>query len=65
MILSGLEDLNILLDRDKNLSARGQAEISLPDSPVKILVVPTNEEALIARDTARITSGSLQSKEKV
>jgi len=41
MILSGLEDLNILLDRDKNLSARGQAEISLPDSPVKILVRAT------------------------
>ncbi len=62
MILSGLENLGILLDRDKNLSVRGQAEISSPESSVRILVVPTNEEALIARDTARIASDFLQSK---
>jgi len=31
-------------------------EISKPDSKVKILVIPTNEELVIAQDTYRLTA---------
>jgi len=51
-ILEGLDHLGIELDRAANEAARGcEADISLPTSRVRILVVPTNEELMIARDT--------------
>jgi acetate kinase len=53
----GLEFLGLYLDKQRNEdpSLRGQAaDISKPDSPGRILVIPTNEELLIARDTAEI-----------
>ena len=57
--VSGLEGLGLRLDRVANQAARGlEAEISSPGSPVRIFVVPTNEELLIARDTWRIVSGA-------
>ncbi len=33
-----------------------QGEINNPDSPVKIVVIPTNEELVIALDTEEIVS---------
>jgi len=54
-ICNGLEFMGIRLDDDKNLAAVGvEAEISADDSPVKVLVVPTNEELIVARETARV-----------
>ncbi|WP_123054085.1 acetate kinase [Clostridium sp. JN-1] len=54
-ICKGLEYLGVKIDKAKNESARGKAmEISTPDSKVKILVIPTNEELMIARDTKAI-----------
>ena len=51
-ILDGLEPLGLALDRDANAMARGaEADVSAADSPIRILVVPTNEELMIARDT--------------
>ena len=53
-ILSDLEYLGVKIDLEKN-SVRGKfAEISTPDSKVKVLVIPTNEELVIARDTKAI-----------
>jgi len=53
--LSGLERLGIELDRAKNEAGRGAAAlISVPDSPVKIVVMPTNEEWVIASDTQKL-----------
>ena len=50
----GLEVLGARLDPEKN-NVRGKpAVISTDDSPVKILVVPTNEELMIAMDTEKI-----------
>ncbi|MDR1650294.1 MAG: acetate kinase [Synergistaceae bacterium] len=50
--LEGLEFMGIKLDKAKNAGIHGsEAEISTPDSPVKVLVIPTNEELMIARDT--------------
>ncbi len=48
----GLEALGLSIDRDRNVAARGvEADISSAGSRSRILVVPTDEEKLIARDT--------------
>ena len=50
-----LEFLGISVDAEKNASARGCEEIiSTPDSKVKVMVIPTNEELMIARETAAL-----------
>ena len=59
MVLEGLEDLGIVLDKNKNLKdfKRGvDFCISAPNSKVQVWVVPTNEELMIARDTKDIVS---------
>lgn len=43
--------LGIALDEEKNKVRGEETEISTPDSKVKVLVVPTNEELAIARET--------------
>jgi len=54
LICSGLEVLGARLDPEAN-KVRGQERIvSTPDSAVSILVVPTNEELMIARETERV-----------
>ena len=51
-ICSNLEPLGIVLDRQRNDSAAGgEATISHADSRVRLLVVPTDEEVVIATDT--------------
>jgi acetate kinase len=51
-VCSGLERLGISLDPEKNASLnRSTADISRPESRVRILIVPTNEELQIARET--------------
>lgn len=55
--VENLEFLGVRLDREKNSRIRGQeAVVSREDSPVKILVVPTNEELVIALDTDKIVA---------
>ncbi len=57
-ICGNLEALGIKLDRDKNQQCVGvEGEISTSDSKTKVYVVPTNEELLIARDTALCVEG--------
>jgi len=54
-ICSGLEWLGIDLDEEANNQLYGgkEGEAGKENSRVKIFVIPTNEELLIARDTAR------------
>lgn len=52
----GLEFMGVRFDREKNKGSRGAAELSTPDSAVKVLVVPTNEELSIAREVLRLLS---------
>lgn len=54
IILSGLEELGVKLDDEKNNGAREEKEISSDDSKVKIFIIPTNEELMIARETQNI-----------
>ncbi len=46
--------LSIALDQEKNNRRGEELEVSTPDSKVKVLVVPTNEELAIARETAAL-----------
>ena len=48
-ILDTFEELGVKLDLEKN-NTREEALISADDSKVKVYVVPTNEELMIARD---------------
>jgi acetate kinase len=51
----GLEFMGVKIDDAKNDGLRGkEAVISADDSKVTVLVIPTNEELVIARDTQRL-----------
>jgi acetate kinase len=54
-ICANLDNLGIKLDAGKNEGTRGgaQARISSFDSTVKIFVIPTNEELVVAREARR------------
>lgn len=53
-ICANLDNLGIKLDAGKNNSTRAaEAIISAADSPVKIFVIPTNEELVVAREAKR------------
>jgi hypothetical protein len=53
-ICANLDQVGILLDEEKNATIRGrEAIISTPDSPVKLMVIPTNEECVVAREVKR------------
>jgi acetate kinase len=54
----GLDAMGIAVDEARNAAVRGhEAEISPEGAACAVLVVPTNEELLIARDTYRIVRG--------
>lgn len=57
-ICSGLEFLGIEIDPEKNeMMIKGkEGDISKEDAPTRVLVIPTNEELVIAQETARIVS---------
>mgnify|MGYP006273319539 FL=1 len=53
--LSGLEYLGIRFDNSKNEGVRGEQKvITADDSKVTAIIVPTNEELVIARDTQKL-----------
>lgn len=54
--LSGLENLGIKVDWEKNEVRGKETDVSAPDAKVKTLVIPTNEELAIARETLKLTS---------
>jgi acetate kinase len=51
--------LGVELDATKNETERGRAiNLATPASRVRVLLVPTNEERMIARETTRVIVGS-------
>lgn len=54
-IIDSLGYLGVKLDTESNKTRGKEIVISAPDSKVKIMVIPTNEELMIARDTAELT----------
>ena len=53
-VLEGLEFMGVYFDPDLNNMRGMEVYISHPYSPVKVLVIPTNEEVMLARDTVRV-----------
>ncbi len=53
-ICEGLEYMGIKMDPEKNKVRGKEADVSAADSKVKIFVIPTNEELMIAMDTAAL-----------
>ena len=53
-IMEGFEQFGIKIDDEKNNVRGGAHEVSTDDSTVKVMVVATNEELMIARDTKSI-----------
>lgn len=59
-VLTGLENLGIILDKEKNrISVTRNAEtcISADNSPIKVFVIPTDEELVITEDTFALLQG--------
>ncbi|MEG0277098.1 MAG: acetate kinase [Coprobacillus sp.] len=48
------EALGIVIDDDANENGDGERLITKPESKIKVYVIPTNEELVIARDTKRL-----------
>jgi len=58
-ICENLDQLGIVLDRDKNAAVRGvEATISAPASRTRVMVIPTNEELVVAREARRLLEQS-------
>jgi acetate kinase len=55
-ILKGLEFMGVYWDKDLNNVRGDEAFVSYPHSPVKVIVIPTNEEVMIARDVTRLAN---------
>ena len=56
-VCTNMEFFGIKIDSEKNAKAHHQSdvvELSAPDSRVKVFLIPTNEELMIARDTESI-----------
>ncbi len=53
-IASGLEFMGVKMDEDANKVRGEERVISAVDSKVKVLLIPTNEELMIAMDTASL-----------
>ena len=55
--LEGLEFIGVELDKELNKKSRGEEVVlSTPESKVKVVLVPTDEELMIASDTYEIVS---------
>ena len=56
-VCTNMEFFGIKIDKEVNAKAHHQSdtiELSTPDSKVKVFLIPTNEELMIARDTEEI-----------
>jgi acetate kinase len=55
-VLKDLSAFGIELDEEKNRAIKGEGAISTDNSAVKVLVVPANEETIVARETAKVVA---------
>jgi acetate kinase len=54
---AGFDWIGLALDEAANAGAAADAEIAAPESRVRVLVLHTREELMVARETARVLSG--------
>lgn len=57
-VMDNMEFLGAKIDKEKNKTRSKEIDVSTPDSKVKILVIPTNEEIVIARDTLALVGNT-------
>ena len=55
-ICKNLEFLGVKLDETKNQLKGEEVEISAPDSKIRVWIIPTNEELVIARETMKLAN---------
>lgn len=54
-VLQGLEFMGVYFDPSLNKVRGEEAFINFPHSPVKVMIIPTDEEVMIARDVVRLS----------
>jgi acetate kinase len=54
-VLQGLEFMGVYFDPSLNRVRGEEAFINFPHSPVKVMIIPTDEEVMIARDVVRLS----------
>lgn len=61
--LEGLASMGIVIDKERNFASmtkNAETEISAPDSPVKVFVIPTDEELVMTEDTYALINNTYQ-----
>jgi acetate kinase len=58
-VLKDLSAFGVEVDADSNRTIQGEGAISTDRSQVKVLVVPANEETIVARETAAVVSRAM------
>ena len=59
-ICAGLEFLGVRIDPVANAEAKGECDVGYGRQPVHVFVIPTNEEMMIARETAELISQEIE-----
>lgn len=62
MICRGLEFAGVYLDAEANRNGAGERLISTEHSPMKVMVIPTNEEIVMARDAYELVRAEISSE---
>jgi acetate kinase len=62
--LKGMAPFGVELDDEKNAEMKGEGEISTLRSLVKVLVIPANEESILARETVQVVMKSREQGQK-
>ena len=57
-VMEDMDFLGMKIDHEKNKVRGVERDISASDSKVRILIIPTNEELVIARDTLQLVAGA-------
>jgi acetate kinase len=58
-VCAGLDSLGLTFDTERNAIAPPESDLSSSDSRTRVIVIPANEELVVARETARLVA-SLQ-----
>jgi acetate kinase len=59
-VCEGLDFMGIRLDGKRNSEARPDADIATADSPARVMVIHTEEELMVARETRRVAGGRVR-----
>ncbi len=53
-VCAGLGELGLILDPERNLALPPESDLAAPDSRTRVVVIPANEELVVAREAARL-----------